>query len=46
MELQGRFDWEATEQEQRNFELKMMVYLWFRVGVSAWDSKSYHAILA
>ena len=45
LELQGRIDWEATEQEQRNFELKMMVYLWFRVGVGAWDRKRSHTIL-
>ena len=46
MELQGRFDWEATEQEHRNFELTMMVCLWFRVGVSAWDRKRSPTILA
>ena len=46
VELQGRFDWEANEQEHRNFELTMMVCLWFRVGVSAWDRKRSHTILA
>ena len=33
-------------QEQGNFELKMMVYLCFRAGVSAWDRKRSHTILA
>ena len=37
MTLHDRLDWEATEQQQGNLELKMMVHLWFRAGVSAWN---------
>ena len=30
------------DHEQGNFELQMMGFLWFRVGVRAWDRKRCH----
>ena len=39
IDLQARFGWDATDQEQDRFEGKMMVFMWSRVEVSAWDRR-------
>ena len=44
LELQGRFDWSATEQQQGGFELKVMGYLCFKFKVGGRDRKRLHAV--
>ena len=39
IDLQARFGWDATDQEQDRFEGKMMVFVWFRVEDSTWDRR-------
>ena len=38
-EIMAHFDCEATEQEQGRFAENILVYLWFRVEISAWDRR-------
>ena len=37
IDMQARFDWDAIDQEQKNVEGKMVVFVWAEVG--AWDRK-------
>ena len=37
--LQALFDWDAIGQEKVNLKGKMIVFIWFRAEVSAWDRK-------
>ena len=34
-----KFDWEMTDKDQENFDLKMMVFLWFKSEVTTRDRK-------
>ena len=37
--LHDKFDWEFTDKDQVNFDLKMMVFLWFKSEVTQRDRK-------
>ena len=39
VDLQVRLGWDATDQEHDTFERKIMVFVWCRVQVSAWDRR-------
>ena len=45
LDVQGRYDWDAIDHKQGNYDLQVMVFLWSKADVSVWDRKRSHTLL-